>query len=98
MFKQHPRILGNGMWIHIDNLRRSDATVFTVGVEVVYDITRVIDRKKGQEVSMIRSSNPEGTIVVLDEGTWYKWGHAVPPHAGKMVWSHQMYYHSASFA
>jgi len=52
-----------------DNLRRSDATVFTVGVgrEVVYDMTTVIDRKKSQEVSMIRSCNPEGTIIVLDE-------------------------------
>jgi hypothetical protein len=69
MFKQLLRILGNGMWMQIDKLRRSDVTVFTVGVgrEVVYDITRVIDRKKGQELSMIRSNNAEGTMVVLDE-------------------------------
>jgi hypothetical protein len=57
------------MWMHIDNLRGSDTTVFTVGVgrEVVYDMTRGIDRKKGQDVSMIRSSNPQDTMVVLDE-------------------------------
>ncbi len=68
------------MWMQIDKLRRSDVTVFTVGVgrEVVYDITRVIDRKKGQELSMIRSNNAEGTMVVLDEEVWYKWGHVVP--------------------
>ena len=41
--------------MQIDKLRRSDVTVFTVGVgrEVVYDITRVIDRKKGQELSIL---------------------------------------------
>ena len=55
--------------MHIDTLRGSDTKVFTMGVgrEVVYDMTRGIDRKKGQEVSMIRSINPQDTMVVLDE-------------------------------
>ena len=49
-----------GMFMHIDSLLRSDATVFTVGVgrDVVYDMTRAIDRNPDDNVSIIGSSNP----------------------------------------
>ena len=71
---------GMGMFMHIDNLLRSDATVFTSGLgrDVVYDMTRVIGRKSHDDVSIIRSANPEGTMMVLDGEGRYKWGHSIP--------------------
>jgi hypothetical protein len=71
---------GMGMFMHIDNLLRSDATVFTIGLgrDVVYDMTRVIGRKSDEDVSILRSSNPEGTMMVLDGEGRYKWGHSIP--------------------
>ena len=79
---------GFGLYMHIDNLLRSDATVFTVGLgrKVVYDMTRVIGREPGEpgdSMSIIRSSNPEGTMMVLDGEARYKWGHAIPYSTGK---------------
>ena len=68
------------MYMHIDGLLRSDATVFTVGVgrDVVYDMTRALGRNKDDKVSIIRSSNPEGTMMVLDGEARYKWTHGIP--------------------
>jgi hypothetical protein len=69
----------DGFFMHIDGLVKRDATVFTVGVgrDVVYDMTRAIGRDP-QEVSIIRSSNPEGTMMLLDGESRYKWAHGVP--------------------
>lgn len=69
-----------GFFMHIDNVLRTDATVFSVGVgrPVVYDMTRVLGRNKGDQVCIIRSSNPEGTMMVLDGEARYKWAHSVP--------------------
>jgi hypothetical protein len=73
-----------GFGLHIDNVLRADATVFTIGVgrPVVYDMTRVLGRNKGDEVCIIRSSNPEGTMMVLDGEARYKWAHGIPTHNG----------------
>ena len=75
---------GAGIWMHIDNLLRSDSTVFTVGIgrRVIYDMTRVIGRQKGRPVSLIRSNKPEGTMMVMDGAARYEWAHAVP-YGGK---------------
>jgi hypothetical protein len=69
----------SGFFMHIDGLVNTDATVFTVGVgrDVVYDMTRAIGRDP-HEVSIIRSSNPEGTMMLLDGESRYKWAHGVP--------------------
>ena len=69
-----------GMHQHIDSMLRCDATVFTIGVgrDVVYDMSRALGRNKGDPVSMIRSSNPEGTMMVLDGEARYKWTHGIP--------------------
>lgn len=79
---QYDDLLGFGL--HIDNLLRADATVFNVGVgrPVVYDMTRVLGRNQRDEVSIIRSSNPEGTMMVLDGESRYKWAHGIPTHNG----------------
>lgn len=71
---------GCGMPMHIDNLLRSDATVFTVGLgrDVVYDVMRVIGRENNDQLSIIRSCQPEGTMMVLDGEARYKWGHSIP--------------------
>jgi hypothetical protein len=69
-----------GLFMHMDGLRGADSTVFAVGVgrEVVYDMTRALGRNARHEVSIIRSSNPEGTMMVLDGEARYKWAHGVP--------------------
>ena len=69
-----------GMAQHIDSILRSDATVFTVGVgrDVVYDMRRDVGRNPDENVSMIRSSNPEGTMIVLDDEARYMWTHGIP--------------------
>ena len=41
-------------------------------------MTRVIGRKSDEDVSILRSSNPEGTMMVLDGEGRYKWGHSIP--------------------
>jgi len=71
---------GVGLWMHLDNLLRSDATVFAVGLgrEVVYDMTRVLGQNPDEEPSILRSYNPEGTMMVLDGESRYKWAHGVP--------------------
>lgn len=70
----------SGMGQHIDNNLRSDATVFTIGVgrDVVYDMSRAFGRSPKEEVCMIRSSNPEGTMMVLDGESRYMWTHGIP--------------------
>jgi hypothetical protein len=70
----------NGFFMHIDGLLRTDATVFSVGVgrPVIYDMTRVLDRKKHDKVCIIRSWNPQGTMMVLDGEARYKWAHGIP--------------------
>ena len=75
---------GAGIWMHIDNLLRSDATVFTIGLgrRVIYDMTRVIGRQKGTPVTLLRSSKPEGTRMVMDGASRYEWAHGVP-YGGK---------------
>ena len=74
----------SGLFMHIDGLQRTDATVFAVGVgrDVVYDMTRALGRNQRDEVSIIRSSNPEGTMMVLDGEARYKWTHGVPESKG----------------
>ncbi|NCX06250.1 MAG: hypothetical protein EBW68_10800, partial [Actinobacteria bacterium] len=69
-----------GFFLHIDNILRTDATVFSVGVgrPVVYDMTRVLGRNKRDDVCIVRSSNPEGTMMVLDGEARYKWAHSIP--------------------
>lgn len=69
-----------GLAQHIDSILHSDATVFTVGVgrDVVYDMRRDIGRNPDEKVSMIRSSNPEGTMIVLDDEARYMWTHGIP--------------------
>lgn len=89
-----------GMDQHIDSMLRSDATVFTIGVgrDVVYDMSRAIGRKKGDEVSIIRSSNPEGTMMVLDGEARYKWTHGVPhshKQNGTKYTIHICFFHTA---
>jgi hypothetical protein len=71
---------GCGRTMHVDNLLRSDATVFTVGVgrDVVYDMARLLGRKPGEAPSILRSTNPEGTMMVLDGESRYKWAHGIP--------------------
>ena len=71
---------GFGLWMHIDNLVRSDATVFTIGVgrDVVYDVVEVIPEPGEKTTSMLRCRNDEGTMMVLDGEARYKWGHGVP--------------------
>ena len=71
---------GSGMHLHIDNLLRSDATVFTVGVgrDVVYDVSHVLGREACEDVSIMRSRNPEGTMMLLDGEARYKWLHGIP--------------------
>jgi hypothetical protein len=89
-----------GMSQHIDSMLRSDATVFTIGVGrgVVYDMSRAIGRNKGDEVSIIRSSNPEGTMMVLDGEARYKWTHGVPhshKQNGTKYTIHICFFHAA---
>ena len=71
---------GAGIWMHIDNLLRSDSTVFTVGIgrNVVYDATRIIGREKESPISLLRTHNPEGTMMVMDGAARYEWAHGVP--------------------
>jgi hypothetical protein len=82
IIKYDERAHFNGFFMHIDNVLRCDATVFSVGVgrDVVYDMTRVFGRKKDDEVCIVRSSNPEGTMMVLDGEARYKWAHSVPAY------------------
>lgn len=69
-----------GMAQHIDSNLRSDATTFTIGVgrDVVYDMSRAFGRTPEEEVFIIRSSNPEGTMMVLDGESRYMWTHGIP--------------------
>ena len=71
---------GTGIWMHIDNLLRSDATVFTVGIgrSVVYDATEIIGRDTQEQISLLRTCNPEGTMMVMDGSARYEWAHGVP--------------------
>jgi hypothetical protein len=71
---------GTGIWMHIDNLLRSDATVFTVGIgrDVVYDASKIVGRDKGLPASILRSHKPEGTMMALDGGSRYAWAHGIP--------------------
>ena len=73
---------GTGLWLHMDNLLRCDASIFAVGIgrDVVYDMARVIERKPGKGPSIVRTSNPEGTMIVLDGESRYKWAHGVPTY------------------
>lgn len=71
---------GSGIWLHVDNLLRSDATVFTVGIgrDVVYDVSKLVGRDKGLPASILRSQNPEGTMIAMDGSSRYAWAHGVP--------------------
>lgn len=73
-----------GFVMHLDSLIRGDATVFTIGVgrDVVYDMSRAVGRKPDEEVSIIRSSNPEVTMIALDGESRYQWTHGIP-HSSK---------------
>ena len=73
---------GAGIWMHIDNLLRSDSTVFTVGVgrRVIYDMTRVWPSGK-RPVSLIQQTSP-GPMMVIDGAARYEWAHGVP-YGGK---------------
>jgi hypothetical protein len=72
--------ISRGSNLHIDNLLRCDATVFTVGVgrDVVYDMAQVLDSNPREGPTILRSSNPEGTMMVLDGESRYKWAHGIP--------------------
>lgn len=90
----------SGMGQHIDNNLRSDATVFTIGVgrDVVYDMSRVFGRSPEEEVCMIRSSNPEGTMMVLDGESRYMWTHGIPHSeqpSGVKYTIHIAFFHTA---
>jgi hypothetical protein len=69
-----------GIFQHIDHILRSNAIAFTIGVgrDVTYDMTRALGRDPNEEVSMIRSHNPEGSMMVLQDEARYKWTHGVP--------------------
>ena len=86
-----------GMTQHIDSVLRGDATVCTIGVgrDVVYDMSRAIGRNKGDEVSILRSSNPEGTMIVLDGEARFKWTHGVPHEQnGTKYTLHMCFFHA----
>ena len=89
-----------GIQMHLDSMIRGNATVFTIGVgrDVVYDMSRAIGRNKGDEVSIVRSSNPEGTMMVLDGESRYKWTHGIPhsrEHNGTKYTIHISFFHAA---
>lgn len=90
-----------GMEQHMDNSLRSDATVFTIGIgrDVVYDMSRAFGRTPGTEAFIVRSSNPEGTMVVLDGESRYMWTHGVPysrQHSGVKYTIHICFFHNAN--
>jgi hypothetical protein len=73
-----------GIKMHIDNLLRSDATVHTIGFgrDVVYDMVQVIPETNGYKMPMLRCTNEEGTMMIIDGKSRYMYGHAIP-YAGR---------------
>jgi len=69
-----------GIFQHIDHIMRSDAITFTIGVgrDVTYDMSRALGRDPHEPVTIIRSHNPEGSMIVLQDEARYKWTHGVP--------------------
>lgn len=69
-----------GIFQHIDHIMRSDAITFTIGVgrDVTYDMSRALGRDPNEPVTIIRSHNPEGSMMVLQDEARYKWSHGVP--------------------
>lgn len=69
-----------GLFQHIDHILRSNAVAFTIGIgrDVTYDMTRALGRDPQEGVTMIRSHNPEGSLMVLQDEARYKWTHGVP--------------------
>ena len=70
-----------GIWMHLDNLNRSDATAFTVGVgrECVYDMAPVLAHLNDRDAnSMMRVRFPKGALAVMDGRSRYQWSHGVP--------------------
>lgn len=74
---------GTGIWMHIDNLLRSDATVYTIGIgrDVIYDMAPII--KQQRDACIFRTHQKEGTMMVLDGDARYKWAHGIPHDRSK---------------
>ena len=69
----------HGFHMHIDNLLRSDATVFTVGLgrPTVYDMVSLLQNNH-EDGQLIRAVAPEGVLAMLDGESRYHWAHGVP--------------------
>lgn len=69
-----------GLWMHIDNILRSDATVYTIGVgrDITYDVAQVIPDSSEKKIPMLRSKNEEGTMMILDGKARYMYAHGIP--------------------
>ncbi len=68
--------------MHIDNVLRSDANVFTIGVgrDVTHDVVQVIPEASDADAKMpmLRCSNVEGTMMITDGKARYMYAHAIP--------------------
>jgi len=72
---------GKGLWMHFDNLLRSDSTTFTVGVgrQTVYDLAPSLYHKYSDEaVSALRVNVEDKAVVVMDGSARYQWTHGIP--------------------
>lgn len=71
-----------GMWLHLDNLLRSDSTTFTIGIgrnHCVYDFApTLLHRYTKEPLSSLRTTFPNGSLCAMDGEARYQWSHGVP--------------------
>jgi hypothetical protein len=73
----------NGLWTHIDNVRRSDGFVVSVGVgvPVVFDMApSLLSREPdvGKKGFVLRTHLDAGDMLILDGEARMEWSHAIP--------------------
>lgn len=72
-----------GLWMHIDNVLRSNGLVCSVGVgpHVVYDMAPTLlshDDQIGKDGFVIRTKFAPGTMILLDGPARMQWAHSLP--------------------
>ena len=71
-----------GLWMHVDNLCRSDGPAFTIGLgrSAVYDLAPCLQYKYDKETpsAMLRCAFSNGSIAVISGKARYQWSHGVP--------------------
>jgi len=72
----------SGLWMHLDNVVRSDSTIFTVGFgrdHVSYDFAPSLLHKYTKEkVCPLRTTFPNGSLCAMEGEARYQWSHGVP--------------------